>query len=190
MNDTLEIQRLTPARRDDFLHFFDHDAFPDNPRWQRCYCHWLHADHKTVDWPNSTAEHNRAASSRMIERGEMTGYLAYRDGRAIGWCNAAPFNAYAALADEAEPDAAETGAIVCFVVTAGARRQGVARALLDAACAGLRESGLKIAMAKPLRAASGEAANHFGPLELYLAAGFAIHRETAEGDVFVRKRLG
>lgn len=189
MTGTLEIHRLTPARGDDFLRFFDHDAFPDNPRWQRCYCHWLHADHQTVDWPNSTADHNRAASSRMIERGEMTGYLAYRDGRVIGWCNAAPFNAYAALADEAEPDAADTGAIVCFVVAPGARHQGVARALLDAACAGLRESGLKIAMAKPRRTAEGEAANHFGPLAMFLAAGFSVHRETADGDVFVRKTL-
>jgi GNAT superfamily N-acetyltransferase len=185
----LEIHRLTPARRDDFLHFFDHDAFPDNPRWQRCYCHWLHADHAVVDWPNSTAEHNRAASSRMIERGEMTGYLAYREGRVIGWCNVAPYNAYAALAGETEPDAAESGAIVCFVVAPDARRQGVARVLLDAACAGLREAGLKIAMAKPLREAQGAAAHHFGPLAMYLAAGFTIHRETTDGDVYVRKRL-
>lgn len=188
MSGTPEIHRLTPARRDDFLRFFDHVAFADNPRWQRCYCHWLHAEPAT--WPQSTAEHNRAASSRMIERGEMTGHLAYRDGQVIGWCNAAPWNAYLALADLAEPDAADIGAIVCFVIAPGARRQGVARALLDAACDGLRDAGLELAMAKPVRTAQGEAANHFGHLEMFLAAGFAVLRETAEGDVFVRKRLG
>lgn len=189
MTGPLEIHRLTPARRDDFLHFFDHDAFADNPRWQRCYCHWLHADHRAVDWQRSTAQQNRAASSRMIERGEMSGYLAYREGRVVGWCNAAPFDAYAALADQAEAGAAEAGAIVCFVVAPGARHQGVARALLDEACDGLRQAGLKVAMAKPRRDAQGEAANHFGPLAMFLAAGFLIHRETADGDVFVRKVL-
>lgn len=182
------VHRLTPARRDDFLHFFDHVAFADNPRWQRCYCHWLHAEPST--WPQSTAGHNRAASSGMIDRGEMTGVLAYRDGQVIGWCNAAPWNAYVALADLAAPNSAEIGAIVCFVVAPGARRQGVARALLDAACDGLRAAGLKFAMGKPLRTAQGEAANHFGHLEMFLAAGFSVLRETAEGDVFVRRELG
>lgn len=190
MTGEFAIFPLTPARRDDFLQFFDHDAFADNPRWQRCYCHWLHADHRVIDWPRSTAEHNRAASSRLIERGAMTGYLAYRDGRVIGWCNAAPVDAYAALADEAEADAADIGAIVCFVVAPHARRQGVARALLDAACAGLRDAGLAIAMARPLRDAAGEAANHFGPLAMYLAAGFKVHREAVDGLVYVRKTLG
>ena len=189
MSGALEIHRLTPARRDEFLGFFDHDAFADNPRWRHCYCHWLHADHEAVDWPRTTAEDNRAASSRMIDRGEMTGLLAYRDGRVIGWCNAAPFHAYAALADLAEPDAAEVGAIVCFVVAQAARGQGVARALLEAACDALRDAGMTVAMAKPLRSAAGLAANHFGPLAMYLAAGFAIHRETADGDVFVRRPL-
>lgn len=187
MNKELELHRLVPARRDDFLRFFDHDAFPDNPRWQRCYCHWLHHDADT--WQDTTAEQNRAASSRMIERGEMTGVLAYRDGKVIGWCNAAPWNAYLALADLRQPDADQTGAVVCFVIAPGARRQGAARALLDAACNGLRESGLKFAMAKPVRTAQGEAANHFGHLEMYLAAGFGIHRENGDGDVFVRKAL-
>jgi GNAT superfamily N-acetyltransferase len=184
----LDIHRLTAARRDDFLRFFDHDAFPDNPRWQRCYCHWLHHDQAT--WPATTAEQNRAASSRMIDSGEMTGYLAYRDGQVIGWCNAAPWNAFVALADLAEPGAADIGAIVCFVTTPGARRQGVARALLDAACDGLRDAGLKFAMGKPVRPAQSEAANHFGHLEMFLAAGFEVLRETEDGDVFVRKRLG
>ena len=37
------IERLTPARRDDFLRFFDHEhgpAFADNPEWAKCYCHF------------------------------------------------------------------------------------------------------------------------------------------------------
>lgn len=43
--------------------------------------------------------------------------------------------------------------------------------------------------AKPVRNAAGAAANRLGPLQMYLAAGFRVVRETAEGDVFVRKAL-
>jgi uncharacterized protein YndB with AHSA1/START domain len=32
------IRPLTPDRIDDFLRFFDHDAFADNPYWAHCYC--------------------------------------------------------------------------------------------------------------------------------------------------------
>jgi GNAT superfamily N-acetyltransferase len=113
----------------------------------------------------------------------MTGHLAYRDGQVIGWCNAAPWNAYLALADLAEPNADEIGAIVCFVIAPGARRQGVAQALLDAACDELRDARLKFAMAKPVHTAQGEAANHSGHLALFLAAGFDVLRETAEWDM-------
>ena len=55
----------------------------------------------------------------------MTGVLACRDGEALGWCNAAPFNADLALADLREPDADQTGAIACFVIASAARPQGV-----------------------------------------------------------------
>lgn len=80
MTGAREIHRLTPARRDDFLRFFDHDAFPDSPRWQRCYCHWLHADHKTADWPNGTAAQNttpRDGGGRRV-RAEGVGVARHR----------------------------------------------------------------------------------------------------------------
>ena len=63
----------------------------------------------------------------------MSGVLACRDGEALDWCNAVPFNACLALADLREPDADQTGAIACFVIAPGARRRGGTRALLDAA---------------------------------------------------------
>ena len=33
------------------------------------------------------------------------------------------------------------------------------------------------------------AENHFGPLGLYLSAGFTVHREDEDGSVFVRRHL-
>lgn len=38
LHSALEIRPLGPERLDDFLRFFDRDAFMDNPFWANCYC--------------------------------------------------------------------------------------------------------------------------------------------------------
>jgi ribosomal protein S18 acetylase RimI-like enzyme len=94
-----------------------------------------------------------------------------------------------AVADEPDPDTDILGQITCFVVAREHRRTGVAKALLDAACAGLKAQGLRIAEASPKPAAIGDAENHYGPLSLFTAAGFTFHRQGEHGSVYVRKAL-
>jgi GNAT superfamily N-acetyltransferase len=119
----------------------------------------------------------------------MQGYLAYSDGAPVGWCNAAPRRLLRALDDEPIPDAEHVGTIICFLVEPSHRGRGVARALLEAACDGLRQQGLRIAEGNPRVDATSPSANHFGPLNLYLSAGFAVHRQDDDGSVYVRKAL-
>jgi ribosomal protein S18 acetylase RimI-like enzyme len=119
----------------------------------------------------------------------MQGYLAYSDGSPVGWCNAAPRHLLHALDDEPTPDAEHVGAIICFLVEPSQRGHGIARALLDAACNGLRQQGLRIAEGNPRVDTSSSAENHFGPLGLYLSAGFTVHREDDDGSVYVRRHL-
>jgi hypothetical protein len=54
----------------------------------------------------------------------------------------------------------------------------------------LREQGLTIAEATPRPQLKTDADQHYGPLALYLAAGFERHREEADGTVIVRRKLG
>jgi len=185
----LEIRALSPARLGDYLRFFETRAFTDNPRWARCYCFFPYHDPKTMDWEQRSASENREAICGCIGAGTAQGYLAYRDGEVIGWCNAAPRALYPMLGAEPAPDADATGAIFCFVVAPEQRGQGVATTLLQAACDGLRGQGLRWVQARPLRHASGPAANHLGPLAMYLAAGFAIMGEDSQGNVFMRRSL-
>jgi GNAT superfamily N-acetyltransferase len=119
----------------------------------------------------------------------MQGYLAYMEGTPVGWCNAAPRNLLHALDDEPTPDSEQIGAIICFLVEPSYRGRGVARQLLEAACEGLRKQGLRIAEANPRTASTSPAENHFGPLDLYTSAGFTVHREDADGSVYVRRPL-
>ena len=185
----VEIRKLGPELLPDFLQFFDGEAFADNPKWGFCFCQFLYVDHAKVNWAARTVQENRAAACERIRTCRMEGYLAYRAGKPIGWCNAAPRTLLDSLADEPDPDAAHIGEITCFVVAKPHRRSGVAKALLHAACAGLKAEGLTIAEALPLADASSDAQNHFGPLSMYLAAGFKVHRTEGKDRVYVRRSL-
>ena len=186
---TIEIHALTPDRLPHFLAFFDGPAFQDNPKWRSCYCQFLYVDHKEVHWPSRTGEENRASACDRICLNRMQGLLAYRDGTVVGWCNAAPRTMMDAFADEPDPDADQIGEITCFVVAKAHRRSGVATGLLDAACKALRAQGMTIAEAEPKPGITGDAENHFGPMSMFLAAGFQVHKTGEHGRVRVRKAL-
>ena len=82
------IRELAPELVNDYVTFFDHDAFGDNPSWAACYCYFNQAPHQFRNWDERTAAENRQAVSHLIGAGEMQGYLAYVEGKVIGWCNA------------------------------------------------------------------------------------------------------
>jgi uncharacterized protein YndB with AHSA1/START domain/GNAT superfamily N-acetyltransferase len=186
-----EIRPLSPALREDYLGFFDRDAFRDNPAWAECYCLFYQFAGSAAEWSARTAAENRAEVSGLIGGGQTQGYLAYVDGRPVGWCHATELRRlpglegrleFAIVGDE------KLGVIVCFVIAAPYRRKGIARALLDAACAGFRERGLAYAEAYPVKGPKSDASAYHGPLSMYLEAGFEPVRE--EGHyVVVRKAL-
>lgn len=188
-SEAIEIRALTPDLLPDFLGYFEGAAFADNPKWRSCYCQFLYVDHSKVRWPERTADENHSAACKRICTSTMQGYLAYRDGKVVGWCNAAPRGMMDAFADEPDPDASQLGQITCFVVAREHRRTGVATALLAAACAGLKAQGLRIAEAMPKPEAADDAENHYGPLSLFTGAGFEFHRQGEHGSVYFRKRL-
>jgi len=186
------IRELTPDLLDDYLSFFDHDAFADNPKWGFCYCRLHHFPHSERKWCETTAEENRAAVTSLILGGDLRGYLAYSGGKPVGWCNAGPRVCMTTVPDYEEPEAGVIGSIMCFVIAKEHRRRGVARQLLDAACAGFGVRGFQIAEAYVLKGVQGDAMNYPGPLSMYLSAGFECYRECCcDGDdtIVVRKRL-
>jgi len=187
----LEIHALTPERMPDFLRFFDEDAFSDNPKWASCYCQCFYEDHRVVVWKDRTHRENRRIACERGAKGTMRGHLAYLDGIVAGWCNAVPRPLLHALDEEGPiPDADVVGSIACFVVNPAARGRGLARALLEAACEGFRRDGLRVAEAYPRQPSDDPAANHFGPLQLYLSSGFVVTRvDDSDGSVTVRKDL-
>lgn len=187
----ITIDPLIPGSAGAFFRFFDGEAFADNPEWAGCYCRFPFFDHARGSWDEQSAADNRAGTAARIARRGMQGYLARAEGQVVGWVNAGPSRLYPA-ANLGGPDLTgeRIGHILCFVVAPSWRRRGVARALLDAACQGLKVQGMTHAQANPRRAAVGDAANHHGPLALYLDAGFSLHAEDPEdGSLHVRRAL-
>ena len=45
---SIEIRKLAPDLMQDFLLFFDGEAFADNPKWGFCFCQFLYVDHAKV----------------------------------------------------------------------------------------------------------------------------------------------
>jgi len=179
-NDETVIRELTPELLDDFLNFFDHDAFADNPAWFGCYCMFFHFTGTYEEWDKRSASENRDAISALIKSGKAHGLLAYRDGRPVGWCHAAPCSVIPRLKLYPEfrtEDPERVGSIVCFVIAKPYRGLGIARRLLDAACEMFTRQGLAFAEAYPRKHTESDADNFRGPLKMYLDDGFTVFRE-------------
>jgi len=120
MHDSQPVIRpLDASTLPDFLHFFDHDAFADNPRWAFCYCQFLYVDHNQVNWKARTLDENRTAACDRVGAQRMRGHLAWLDGKVVAWCNAAPRPMMHSFDDEPVADADRIGMIGCGTVGSG-----------------------------------------------------------------------
>jgi GNAT superfamily N-acetyltransferase len=185
---SIDIHPLTPARLADYLDFFDHQAFTDNPHWAGCYCYFYLAPHQEKPWEARIGSENRQAISQCILQGTLHGYLAYVDGQVAGWCHAAPLAQLPNLYNPDDPLAKQSGAVLCFVIAPSYRGQGLAARLLQAALQGFHEQGLACAEARAHPDSRAQDANYHGPLSMYLAAGFEMVGEE-RGLVILRKVL-
>src|SRR5262245_4277459 len=67
---------VTKDRIDDWLRFFDHDAFAGNPDWASCFCLEPHAP-ATPEQPERPWRETRATVAERLRRCTTFGYLAY-----------------------------------------------------------------------------------------------------------------
>ena len=192
------VASLSPARREDYLGFFDHEcgrAFADNPAWAGCYCHYFHAA-SALDWSSLDAAANRTAIDARIAVAEMDGFLAYDEaGAVVGWLNAQArhklpfcFDRLGIPPTPIDVPAHEAALITCFAIDPALRNRGIARALLTHAIDAFAARGIRTVDAFP-KASAESAADHFrGPLVLFESLGF--ERMATHGDtIVVRKRL-
>lgn len=123
------------------------------------------------------AQARRAAFKRLVDAGTPTGLIAYRDQIPVGWISVGPREDYARL--QRSPvmrpvDDRPVWSVVCYVVPAAHRGQGVAHALLQGAIAYARKQGARLVEAYPVDrpGRSADETMWFGPKSMYDRAGF------------------
>jgi GNAT superfamily N-acetyltransferase len=119
----------------------------------------------------------RAGLKALVDAGRSPGLVAYRGDVPVGWVSLAPREEFARLqrSPVMKPvDDKPVWSIICFVVPAEHRGQGVARALLQGAIAYAREHGATIIEAYPVDQIdpAKDDAMWFGAKSMYDHAGF------------------
>lgn len=187
----LVIKPLTPDLIEDFLNFFDNIAFSDNPEWSGCYCHFYHFAGSREQWRKATKEENRIATTTLIKENVMKGFLAFVNGKPVGWCNVNSKEIYNKIPiDTASEDSSEEkiASLVCFLIAPAYRRKGVARKLLHYAIEFLKEKRYSCIEAYPRKGELSDAHSYHGPVSLFNSEGFLTINED-EHFFLMRKSL-
>jgi ribosomal protein S18 acetylase RimI-like enzyme len=99
------------------------------------------------------AQANRAALKALVDAGNPPGLIGYRGKVPVGWVSIGPREQYAKLKRSPVMKAVDeqpVWSVICFVVPAEYRGQGVARALLKGAVAYAKEHGATLVEAYPV----------------------------------------
>jgi GNAT superfamily N-acetyltransferase len=176
----VEVVAVMPDHLDDWLAFFDHDAFVDRPWLAACYCLEPHAPmppQAIGGWQD-----NREQMRRRFETGAAFGYLALVDGRPAAWVNAARRADQVYALDR--PEDATTVTVSCFNVGPAFRGQGLQARLLDRVIADAPTRGASRVEAYPRTELGPDGGGRFrGSLELFESRGFVVIKDLGGAKV-------
>jgi len=173
----ISVKPLTAARWDDLQAIFDARGCSVA---RGCWCMYYRRSGSEPPRAKgqTRAQANRAAFKALVDGGGFTGLIGYRGRQPVGWLSFGPRGDFAKLVRSPvmKPvDDRPVWSIICFVVPAAHRGQGVARALLAAAVAHARRKKVRLLEAypvdKPKR--SNDEFMWFGAASMFDDAGFA-----------------
>lgn len=150
----------------------------------RCWCMYFRIG---PQYRQRSAEQNRDEFHALVDAGPPPGLVAFEGGSAVGWLQLTPRDAIPAMdriVRLKRVDDVPVWAISCFLVRRGHRRQGVSRALLDAAITRARDAGIPALEAYPLDGAVSPSATSTGYASTFARAGFVeIARRSPERPI-------
>lgn len=191
----LEIRKLTPEDAEAYAEFFDTTPHDDHNPENTCYCvNWCSADHRALEQPDRGERRSMAID--YVRNGILQGYVALKDDKIIGWCNANTKSdcRYCAGLVFVLPDLQKAvsspeekvKAVYCFMIAEEYHRQGIARRLLQAVCEDAKKDGFDYVEAYPQKDASVKYMQFMGFDELYKSEGF--ERYMVLDDKFVVRK--
>ena len=185
--------RLTPELVDDFLDFFDHDAFPEGDEWANCYCleGHLKGENEITD-PALRREH----AKRLVLEGKLTGYLL-RDSdnigsRVIGWVKAGnkrdfvdPYDMRGLFSGRRRYG--EVKVLYCIDLVPEYQGKGIAKQAVEQVICDAKTEGYKYVEVYPA-ADRSEKRNYRGHAGMYESLGFEVARDKG-WYLVMRKRI-
>lgn len=185
----LTVRPLTPGRWGDLEAIFKARGCSVA---RGCWCMYYRRSGAHEPPPGKTrSQANRAELKALVDSGPPPGLIGYRGKTPVGWISLGPREEFAKL--ERSPvmkpvDAQPVWSVICFVVPAEHRGQGVARALLDAGIEYARKRGAKLVEAYPVdrRGRSSDDTMWFGAKSMYDKAGFVEVARRKAGRPVVR----
>ena len=189
----LDLVPLTSRRWEDFEAVF---RAPGCSVARGCWCMYYRLSGERSGWPTggARAEANRHAMKSLVDGGEATGLIGYRDGVPVGWISLGPRERYRKL--ERSPvmravDDKPVWSVICFVVPAEHRGQGVAKALLKGAIGWARKQGARILEAYPVdrKGRTRDDSLWFGTRGMFEEAGFEVVARRKPGRPVMRRKL-
>lgn len=189
----IEIKKMSPELLNEWLHYFDNVAYKredgTTEEWQECYCMHFH-------WggPEPTSElekckyPSRARAIDYFKSGWMQGYLAFVEGKVVGWCNANDKERYTQDIRRFPRGDKEKKikSVVCINICPHMRKKGIGTMFLEYICADAKAEGYDYVEAYPRDEDIPK--NYKGPYRLYERAGFVLHKQYKNSRV-VRKYL-
>lgn len=172
----LSVRPVTPKRWRDVERIFQaRGCSVARGCWCMCYRH--SGAQPPPPRGKTRAQANRARLKALVDARRPPGLIAYRGAEPVGWVSVGPRDDYAKLARSPvmKPvDGKFVWSVICFVVPAEHRGQGVARELLDGAVAYARRKGARLIEAYPVDQAGRSKPEDlwFGVKSMYDKAGF------------------
>ncbi len=116
-----------------------------------CWCMWWRL--KRSQFEKQKGAGNKKALKKIVAAGEVPGLLAYAGREPVGWCSAAPREAFPVLENSRilkRVDDQPVWSAICFFVAQPYRRQGLSVKLLRAAVAYAKKKGARMVEGYPV----------------------------------------
>ncbi|MEE4194896.1 MAG: GNAT family N-acetyltransferase [Anaerolineae bacterium] len=194
----LEIVKLSPDRLDDYLNFFENVAHTDNKEWARCYClNYCSVNNseeaKTIFFDPDV---RREYAIQYVTGSILQGYLAYRNGQVVGWCNSNErnrcldcFGSFFIYGDgKPSMDIKRVKSVFCFAIAPSMRGKHIATALLERVIMDAHQDGYEFIEAYPQKKDVDIYYSYSGHIGMYTKLGFTQCGET-QNRFIMRKKV-